>query len=247
MTENIRPYFLFSLGFHLCLILLLLLVKGPRAAEVVPRRVVIEFSQSRERTLPAVVPEQTRLPDLAPQELAESLKMQGPRTLAIPGTKSTVVSPQPKLSIGGERLTYATAEKPLLPQPSSPAAAPRLPAQLPVKELATPPALTQAEESGFTEAGALEWRGRERKVLRAVRPEFPEVLRQEGLGVDVEASFTVAPNGQVTEVDITRSSGYASVDRAVVRALKNYLFEPSDIGQDDVGVQRFSYRLERSN
>ena len=93
MTENIRPYFLFSLGFHLCLILLLLLVKGPRVAEVVPRRVVIEFSQSRERTLPAVVPEQTRLPDLAPQELAESLKMQGPRTLALPGTKSAVVSP----------------------------------------------------------------------------------------------------------------------------------------------------------
>ena len=111
----------------------------------------------------------------------------------------------------------------------------------------SPAAATVEQERRYLQSGALEWRGRERKVLRAVRPEFPEVLRQEGLGVDVEASFTVAPNGQVTEVDITRSSGYASVDRAVVRALKNYLFEPSDIGQDDVGVQRFSYRLERSN
>jgi TonB family protein len=247
MTENIRLYFLISLGFHLCLVLLLLLMKGPQVAEVVPRRVVIEFSQNRERTLPAVAPEQTWLPDLAPQELAESLKMQGPRTLAMPGTKSTVDSPQPKLSIGGERLTYATAEKPLLPQLSSPAAAPLLPAQLPATELATPPALTPLEESGFSEAGALEWRGRERKLLKTAGITFPNILLEEGLEVDVVAVFTVAANGQVIEVDVVRSSGYASVDTAVQRALYSYLFEPSDDSSEDVGQIQYRFRLERGD
>ena len=52
MTENGRLYFLISLGIHLSLIILLALMRGPRVAEVIPRRVVIEFSQSRERLLP---------------------------------------------------------------------------------------------------------------------------------------------------------------------------------------------------
>ena len=259
MTENIRPYFVISLGFHLCLILLLFLIKGPRVAEVVPRRVVIEFTQNREQTLAAVAPQQTRLPDLAPQELAESLKMEGPRILTLPGTKSAVDSPQPLLSLGSERLTYATAEKPLLPQPSSPAAAPLLPAQLLAKELEIPPELTPAEDGvltedsgstadgGITEAGALEWRGRERKLLKTAGISFPDILLEEGLEVDVVAVFTVAANGQVVGVDIVRSSGYASVDTAVQRALYSYLFESSVDSSEDVGQIQVRFRLERGD
>jgi TonB family protein len=134
-----------------------------------------------------------------------------------------------------------------LPQPSSPAAAPRLPAQLPVKELATPPALTQAEESGFTEAGALEWRGRERKLLKTAGITFPDILLEEGLEVDVVAGFTVAANGQVIEVDIIHSSGYPSVDTAVQRALRSYLFEPSADSSEDVGQIQVRFRLERGD
>jgi TonB family protein len=247
MTENVRLYFLISLGFHLCLVLLLFLMKGPRVTEVVPRRVVIEFSQSRERTPPAVAPEQTRLPDLAPQELAESLKMQGPRTLSMPGTKSAVETPQPLVPRGGERFNYATTEKPLLPRSSSPAAAPLLPAQLLAEELESPPASTPTEESGFTEAGALEWRGRERKLLKTAGISFPDILLEEGLEVDVVAVFTVAANGQVTKVDILRGSGYASVDTAVQRALYSYLFEPSADSSEDVGQIQVRFRLERDD
>ena len=259
MTENVRPYFLISLAFHLGLVLLLFLIKGPRVEEATARRVVIEFSQRRELTLPAVAPEQTRLPDLAPQELAESLKMQGPKTLAVPGTKSIVDSPRPELSRAAERLTYATTEKPLVPVPSSPDAAPQLPAQIFAEQLADPSAVLPVEhgelsqedelteDGGFSGAGALEWRGRERKLLKSAGITFPNILLEEGLEVDVVAVFTVAANGQVIVVDIARSSGYASVDTAVQRALYGYLFEPSADSSEDVGQIQYRFRLERGD
>jgi TonB family protein len=254
MTENFRLYLLISLAFHLCLVLVLFLMKGPRLTEVVPRRVVIEFTQGRERTLQTIAPQQTRLPDLAPQELVESLKMQGPKTLAMPGTQSVVdVPPQPEFAGRDERLSYLPTEKPLLPDPAPPAAAPLLPAQLLAEEMVNTPALIPVEDEepfedgGYTEAGALEWRGRERKLLKTPGISFPDVLLEEGLEVDVVAVFTVAPNGQVIEVDIVRSSGYATVDTAVQRALYSYLFEPSADSNEDVGQIQYRFRLERGD
>jgi TonB family protein len=253
MTGNIRPYFLISLGFHFCLMILLFLMKGPRVTEVVPRRVVIEFSQRSERTLPPVTPGQEGLLELAPQQLAESLKMEGPRTLAMPGTRSVVESPQPRLFQGGERLTFAAKQEPLVPQPNSPAAAPLLPAQFPARELESPPAPLPAEdggltkEGGYSQAAALEWRGRERKLLKTAGITFPDILLEEGLEVDVVAVITVAANGQVIQVDILRSSGYATVDTAVKQALRSYLFEPSEDSSEDVGQIQVRFRLERGD
>ena len=258
MTENVRLYFLISLGIHLSLVILLFLMKGPRVAEVVPRRVLIEFSQSPERQLPRVTPEQARLPDLQPQELADSLKMQGPKTLAMPGMKSAEDSPRPGFAPEGERLPSRMQEKPLLPGPISPAAAPILPTSLLAEELMSPPEAGPAEavpaeegerteEGGYTEAGALEWRGRERKVLKTAGISFPDILLEEGLEVEVVALFTVAANGQVVKVDILRTSGYATVDTAVQRALYSYLFEPSADSSEDVGQVQYRFRLERGD
>lgn len=270
MTENVRLYVLISLGIHLSLLILLALMKAPRVSEIVPRRVVIEFTQSRQRELPSFAPEQARLPDLKPQELADSLKMQGPKTLAMPGMKSAEEEPRPKFAPGGERLPHETLEEPLLPGPISPAAAPILPTSLFAEELMSPPEAgpsetvpaeegerteasgyagdgERAEDGGFTEAGALEWTGRERKVLKTAGISFPDILLEEGLEVDVVAVFTVAANGQVVKVDILRSSGYATVDTAVQRALYSYLFEPSADSSEDVGQVQYRFRLERSD
>jgi TonB family protein len=64
--------------------------------------------------------------------------------------------------------------------------------------------------------------------------------------VDVVAAFAVAPNGQVTRVEIMRSSGFASVDRAVVQALHNALFDASPGDAEDQGRISFHFRLERN-
>jgi TonB family protein len=248
MRENVRQYFLISLAFHLCVILLLFMVEGPRVSEVIPRRVVIEFSQRREPMQALAAPQQTRLPDLQPRELADSLQMQGPRTLSIPGVAPAIeVSPLQRSLSGAQRLTSAREEKPLLPElRAAPGAAPISPAQLLSREIKAQPA-SPLEESGFTESGALEWRGRERKLLKTAEVAFPDILLEEGLEVDVMAAFSVAANGQVIAVDILRSSGYASVDRAVERALRGYLFEPSEGMGEDVGQIQYRFRLERSD
>lgn len=96
-------------------------------------------------------------------------------------------------------------------------------------------------------ADELDWTGYERKLLKRAALNFPEVLLSEGQEVDVEAAFTVAPSGQVIRVEITRSSGYTLVDRAVERALLNYLFEQSASGERDRGVIKFMFRLERTD
>jgi outer membrane biosynthesis protein TonB len=247
MRENYRPYLLISLIFHLCLLLSLFFLEGPRVSEVIPRRVVIRFSEARQRVPAAVSPEQTRMPDLRPQELADSLQMQGPKTLAVPGTKPGAAAPRrQEVPSGSRRLSYARTETPVLPELQSPAARLLLPPELPSGEIREPePA--PGEGSGFSEPGALEWRGRERKLLKTAGIPFPDILLEEGVEVDVEAVFTVAPNGQVMEVDIVRTSGYASVDRAVERAIFGYLFEPSDSTTNDVGHIQYRFRLERGD
>ena len=63
----------------------------------------------------------------------------------------------------------------------------------------------------------------------------------------MEATFKVAPSGPVTQVEMTRSSGYSTVDRAVERALVNYLVEASATDDEDTGRIRFRFRLERLN
>ncbi len=247
MRENYRLYLLISLVIHLCLFLLLFLLKGPQAPEPVSRRVVIEFSPPLERSSPAVKPEQTRLPDLEPRELAGSLKMEGPKTLSVPGAGAAAAPLQESRDIGGDRLRYTVTEKPVLPNRSISVAPPR-PEELLAREIETSaPASPLPEENGITRTGALEWKGRERKLLKTAGIPFPDILLEEGLEVDVAAVFSVAPSGQVIEVDIVRSSGYASVDRAVERAVLSYLFEASDDTGTDVGEIHYRFRLERSD
>jgi len=249
MRENYRLYLLVSLAIHLCLVLLLFLLKGPQAPELIPRRVVIKFAPPLERSPLAVSAEQTRLSDLEPRELAGSLQMQGPKTLSVPGAgAAAAAAPLHELrDTGGDRLRYTAEEKPVLPKRSIAVAPPR-PEELLAREIGTPvPPSPLPEENGITRAGALEWKGRERKLLKTAGIPFPDILLEEGLEVDVAAVFSVAPSGQVIEVDIVRSSGYASVDRAVERALLSYLFEASNGTSTDVGEIQYRFRLERSD
>jgi len=244
MRENLRPYLLISLGFHLCLIVMFMFIRGPQVVEVLPRRVKIEFISQRQRIPVEPTVETSRLPELEAQQLAESLQMQGPKTLAVPGTRAS--SAKPTGTSGGRRSSYERTQQPLLPEVSTPAAAPLLPPEL-LAEQVDAPDPAPAEESGITETGALEWKGRERQLLKSAALAFPDILLEQGLEVDVLAVFSVAANGQVIAVEIERSSGYASVDSAVQRALLGYLFEPADNSGEDVGQIQFRFRLERSD
>lgn len=249
MRENYRLYFLISLGLHAGILLLLLLIEGPRLPEPTTRRVVIRFT---DRPLPrrsAGAPQQHLLPDLDTRELAHSLQLEGPRVLSLPGSR---MSTRPQTSASGdrERAVFSASEAPLLPGKSFTVPVPTIdqligPEDRGSKAVRSPTAKPAGQDSGFMQPGALEWKGRERNLLKMARVAFPEILLEEGLEVDVEALFTVASSGQVIDVEIVRSSGYASVDRAVERALLSYLFEQSADADNDLGQIQFRFRLER--
>jgi TonB family protein len=191
----------------------------------------------------------------APESLSGSLDLSGPRSLVVPsGRLPAEVSATQAESLAGGRAKLSRPEPgaaALVPEPGGRLSVPGVEevlAAMPAGRREAAPAVRQeGSPRGYLDSGALEWGGRERKVLKAARPEFPEVLLQEGQEADVEATFKVAPNGQVTLVEISRSSGYSAVDRAVERALLNTLFEPSATDDEDTGRARFRFRLERVN
>jgi TonB family protein len=259
MTRGVYPYVLVSLGLHLLVILGLLILKGPQLPEVRQRKVVLEFSRREARAIVSRQTPATEISEPDPQPLSGSLDLSGPRTLPTPSARlpampergsapgRSQVLPASRVELPAKKAPAAALPEPeiRIPTPDLEEILAEVPAAVPSAEAAEN--AEQARQHGTLASGALEWRGRERKVLKSVRPEFPAVLLQEGQEVDVEAAFAVAPSGQVTEVEITRSSGYAVVDSSVERALLNYLFEPSDGDEADTGKIRFSYRLERGN
>ena len=84
-------------------------------------------------------------------------------------------------------------------------------------------------------------------MLASSAPQFPRILGAGGVEVECEARITVSPAGAVTQVEITRSSGYTEVDASVEAALREYLFSRVDGGEDAVGTVRFRFRLEKQD
>jgi TonB family protein len=63
----------------------------------------------------------------------------------------------------------------------------------------------------------------------------------------LEAHITVSPAGNVTGVEITKSSGYTEIDASVEAALREFLFSQVDGRNDAVGTVRCRFRLEKQD
>ncbi len=232
-------YLAFSLAAHAVLLLLLLFWRLPPEPEIPPKKVLLEFRRPAPASQPAA-----RLP-AGPRRAVPGLGLPEGGRLAMP----TATSP----SGSSSNLAAAQNELPRRPLDSpARAAVPTGAAAMPtarqlLRGLAAGAAGSRQEvplePSGYMQATALEWKEGERTQLQQPRVRFSALLLEKGLEVDVEADFVVAPNGQVASVQITRSSGFASVDREVEQALRDALF--SESSQEDSGRIRFRYRLER--
>ncbi len=66
--------------------------------------------------------------------------------------------------------------------------------------------------------------GRERKLLAAPKPKIPGWVGKEGLTLRVAVSFSVSPEGVVSQPRLGKSSGYSDVDAAVVEAVRLWRF-----------------------
>jgi TonB family protein len=251
MMRRYLPYVAFSLLLHGCLLLVFAFWKVTQEQQPEQRRVLLEFR----RQAPRQPRSAGRSPALLGQaaDAAAGLRVPDAGVLALP--KPDLRTPQAaraRVSAGSaEPVRIERTEKPRLAErgnpPSFPSAAETLQEALSgaAREAAVSSLEPTGAVGGYTQETALEWKGRQRQLLRSPELRFPELLAEKGLEVDVEAAFAVAPNGQVTRVEISRSSGFASVDRTVVQALYNTLFEVSSGEEEDQGRISFHFRLER--
>jgi len=82
---------------------------------------------------------------------------------------------------------------------------------------------------------------REAERIRDAPVELPESVRDEGLDARVTVTYTVDTDGNVTDVEVSASSGNPAVDRAVVAAARKMKYRPAV--QD--GIPR-SVRMRRT-
>ena len=261
MVRKALPYLMLSLAAHAVLLGLLLLWRLPLEAEPPARRVLLEFRRPGDSRVPppagrspAVQPPSSRaassrraVPGLP---VPEGAQLAMPPAAVAPAGPAPLAPQIPRLQGPPAQVPEATGAA-ALPTPAQAlgalggkereqAASPEQPA--PREE---PPIGDNAPQTaGYMPPAALEWKTGGRSLLLQPRLRFPELLLEKGLEVDVEAAFIVAPSGQVTSVVITRSSGFASVDREVEQALRDALFAESS--QEDSGRIQFRFRLERT-
>ena len=239
------PYVLFSLAVHGGLFAAFTIWKLPVESGSRQRRVVLEF-------LRPVGPQGRRaaaLPRAPGMAVREGKPLSAPAAVSsLPLRETSALRALPR---GSSSLLDLLGSRPPAPvRASEPAGAPALPTAAealrglaPARAAAASPAAEAGNPDGYAPATALEWQGRERSLLRRPQLRFPELLQEKGLEVDMEAELVVAASGQVVRAVITRSSGFASVDREVELALRDALFDSS--AQEDVGRIQIRFRLER--
>ncbi len=66
--------------------------------------------------------------------------------------------------------------------------------------------------------------GRERRLMHASKPILPAWVEKQGLTLRVVVSFSVSPEGVVSQPRVDKSSGYSEVDTAVAEAVRQWRF-----------------------
>lgn len=82
---------------------------------------------------------------------------------------------------------------------------------------------------------------------RAIRPVYPKRAQRRGEQGEVEVEIDVKADGTVAFVSIIRSSGYADLDEAAVKAVRMAVFRPARTGSEAVRStvrQKLDFRLK---
>jgi len=81
-----------------------------------------------------------------------------------------------------------------------------------------------------------------------VMPLYPRAARARGATGVVVLAVRIAPDGEVAELRVERSSGHADLDRSALAAMGRWRFEPLEgaVGAEGLWVQQpFEFRLDR--
>ena len=74
--------------------------------------------------------------------------------------------------------------------------------------------------------------------------ELPEWAASQGLSLEVTFSFIVGIRGDVTHIELDKSSGYEDVDRAVMRSFRRWKFTNPLIKDRIVGTYTYRTRTK---
>lgn len=158
----------------------------------------------------------------------------GGRTTRAEPAVRTPQPPVPKAARAPDATAAAAEEKDQVPQEADPG---------------VPSAAPTIQEEGVPAAAGPEigWESTTRGILARGALSFPSMLSAIGQEVECEARITVTPQGMVSNVEITRKSGYTEIDAAVTAALRGYVFTRDPENKNAIGTVKFRFRLERSD
>jgi TonB family protein len=112
------------------------------------------------------------------------------------------------------------------PPPPTPSEAPRRPGTPPPGEASEQPAPLQALGTPL----AAPTDTIEPHLIQRVNPEYPPEAERKGAEGTVEVSFTVSPEGKVSDVIIVSAEPSDIFDRAAVDAVRRWRYEPKKVG-----------------
>jgi protein TonB len=88
----------------------------------------------------------------------------------------------------------------------------------------------------------------EPRLIQRVNPEYPPTAERKGTEGSVEVSFTVSPEGRVSDVIIVSSEPTDTFDRAAVDAVRRWRYEPKKVGGVPVEAHlqaRVQFKLDK--
>lgn len=223
-----------SLGFHLLLLAVLLLVRQP-AAEPRAAALRLTLALPDRGPPPAGTAAQPAVPAAVPATTAPGAARPNPAAgAAVPRARAVQTPVASRLMAGRAAAHRASPPRPAaalagaLAVIAQPAGAP--PTPVPDRVSAPRPPQPQVSSAG----------------LPAPRHEidlpYPAELITRGVEAEVEVRLTVAEDGRVIGAEVLRSSGFSTVDAEAQQALRRILFAAERAA---TGTIRISYRLER--
>ncbi len=223
-----------SLGFHLLLLAVLLLVRQP-AAE--PRAAALRLTLAQPDRGPAA--NTAAAQPAVPAAVAATSAAGAARPNPVAGAAAPRARPAQTPVASRPEAGRAAAHRGSPPRPAAalaaalaviaqPAGAP--PTPVPDRVSAPRPPQPRVSSAGLPEP------------RHEIDLPYPAELITRGVEAEVEVRLTVADDGRVIGAEVLRSSGFSTVDAEAQQALRRILFAAE---RTVTGTIRISYRLER--
>ncbi len=80
-----------------------------------------------------------------------------------------------------------------------------------------------------------------RRIERWIQPDYPEWAEKKGIEGEVKLKCWVLPSGEVSEVEVWRTSGWSELDKCASEALKKWKFESIEGKEIQWGIVTFCF------